>query len=107
MGASSRRDLYLQVGANIDNLTTAMKAGRSVVNEFGNSAIDTTAEVQKAFANLGGGAVEQSAKQLENSYKRTFDKIRENARSIVDAPTPRAAVQVVDAAAARQAASAA
>jgi uncharacterized protein (TIGR02594 family) len=105
MAASSRRDLFLQVGANIDNLTAAMKAGRSVLNEFGNSAIDTTAEVQKAFADLGGGAVEQSAKQLENSYKRTFDKIRENARSVVDAPTPKAAVAVIDAAAARQAAS--
>lgn len=107
MPAQSRRDLFLQVSANTDNFTAAMKAGRSVLNEFGVAANDTTAEVEKAFQKLGGGSIEQSAKSIEQSYARTFAAIRANAAEVAAAPTGAAALQVLNSGAAQQAAAAA
>jgi len=105
--ASNRRDLYLQVSGNIDGLSAAMKAGRSVLNEFGTVADNTADEVRKAFASLGGDSVEQSARQIERAYSATFDKIRRNAKQVASAPSGPAAFQIVDAAAADEAAGAA
>ncbi len=107
MASSNRRDLYLQVSGNIDGLSAAMKAGRSVLNEFGTAADNTADEVRKAFASLGGESVEQSARQIERAYSATFDKIRRNAKQVDSAPSGAAAFQIVDAAAADQAAGAA
>ncbi len=107
MAASNRRDLYLQVSGNIDGLSAAMKAGRSVLNEFGTAADNTADEVRKAFTSLGGESVEQSARQIERAYSATFDKIRRNAKQVASAPSGPAAFQIVDAAAADQAAGAA
>jgi murein DD-endopeptidase MepM/ murein hydrolase activator NlpD len=107
MAASTRRDLYLSVGGTVDPLAAAMKAGRSVLADFGNAANDTVAEVQKAFQNLGGTNVEASARSIEKAYTKTFDSIRANARAVIEAPSGAAAVQVLNSGAAEQAAAAA
>lgn len=104
MGARTQKDLYLQVSGNIDPLTAAMKAGRSVLNDFGKAANDTTAEVEAAFKKLGGGDVEASARAMEASFNRTFASIRANAQAVANAPTGASALQILDAGAAEQAA---
>ena len=76
-----RRDLYLQVSGNIDGLSAAMKAGRSVLNEFGTAADNTADEVRKAFASLGGDSVEQSARQIERAYSASASPWRPSDRS--------------------------
>lgn len=105
--ASNRRDLYLSVGGTVDPLAAAMKAGRTVLADFGSAANDTVAEVQKAFQNLGGANVEASARSIEKAYTKTFDSIRANARAVIEAPSGAAAVQVLNSGAAEQAAAAA
>lgn len=107
MAASNRRDLYLSVGGTVDPLAAAMKAGRTVLVEFGSAANDTVAEVQKAFQDLGGANVEASARSIEKAYTKTFDSIRANARAVIEAPSGAAAVQVLNSGAAEQAATAA
>lgn len=104
--SSTRRDLFIQVSGNIDPLKATMKAGRSVLAEFGTAAIDTTAEVQKAFQNLAGNAPAQ-ARAMEQAYDRTFATIRANAQAALNAPSGTGAVEVLNAAAARQSAEAA
>lgn len=107
MPASARRDLYLQVDGNIDKLRAAMKAGRSVLVEFGTDATATTAQIQEAFTKLGGGAIEQSARTIDAAYARTFANIRANAQAIAGADSGKAALQILDASGAEQAAAAA
>ncbi|HEX8419473.1 MAG TPA: D-alanyl-D-alanine carboxypeptidase family protein [Sphingomonas sp.] len=106
MAASNRRDLYLQVSGNVDQLGSAMKAGKSALLSLGSAAIDVQGEIDKALANLGANAPAQ-AKQLERSYTQTFNTIRQNARSVLEAPNAGAALQVLDAGAAEQSARAA
>ncbi|CAN5368174.1 hypothetical protein BH10PSE14_BH10PSE14_04320 [soil metagenome] len=101
MAASSRRDLFLTVGGTTDPLATAMKAGKSVMREFGGAAVDTVDAVQKAFEKLGGNDVEASARTLEAAYTRTFANIRANAEAALNAPSGSSAVQIVNANAAR------
>ncbi|RSV15197.1 hypothetical protein CA235_09685 [Sphingomonas sp. ABOLF] len=103
---ANRRDLYLSVNGNVSGLEAAMKAGRTVLNTFGTVANDTAAEVEKALKDMGAGAP-SSAKAMERAYAATFQKIRENARSVLDAPNGSAAVQVINAAGAGEAAAAA
>jgi hypothetical protein len=103
MAASNRRDLYLQVSGNIDGLTAAMKAGRSVLNEFGAAADNTAEEVRKAFDQLGGASTTQSARSIEQAYSKTFSAIRANAQSVLDATNGGAAIQVLNSNAATQA----
>lgn len=104
--SGSRRDLFIQVGGNVDPLKTAMKAGKSVLAEFGTAAIDVQEEVRKALSKLGDGAPVQ-AKQLEQAYARTFEAIKANAKAALSAPDGASAVDVLNAGAARQAAEAA
>ncbi len=96
MAASNRRDLYLQVSGNVDGLSAAMKAGRSVLNEFGTAADNTAEEVRKAFDQLGGGDVTKSARSIEQAYSKTFSAIRANAQAVVEATNGGAAVQVLN-----------
>lgn len=99
-------DLFIQVSGNIDPLKASMKAGKSVLAEFGTAAVDLQAEVEKAFANLAAGAPAQ-AKAMEQSFNRTFAAIRANAEQVAKAPSGQAAVELLNAAGARQAAEAA
>lgn len=99
------RDLYLQVSAGVD--FSALKAGRSVLNEFGTAAIDVAAEVDKALGNIGFGKPADQARAMERELNRTFDRIRDSSRKVLDAPSGAAAVGILDANAARQAAEAA
>lgn len=107
MAASNRRDLYLTVGATIDPLTAAMKSARTVMAQFGNAAIDVQKEVSTAFKNLIGDDVEAAVQNRARALNATLAKIRDNARQVVDAPTPQAAMQVINATSAAQAAAAA
>ncbi|MFZ3485282.1 hypothetical protein [Sphingomonas sp. 3-13AW] len=103
---ANRRDLFLSVNGSVTGLEAAMKAGRSVLNTFGTAANDTAAEVEKALKDMGAGAP-SSAKAMERAYAATFQKIRENARAVLDAPNGSAAFQVINASAAGEAAAAA
>lgn len=101
-----RQDLFLTVGGSVDPLKGAMLAGRSVVNEFGLAAINTTLEVENAFKSMGANAPAQ-ARALEQAYARTFAEIRTNAQAALSAPSGNQAVDILNAAGARQAAQAA
>lgn len=96
MARASTRSLTLQIGVDTGNLSAGAKAAKSVIAQFGTESIDIVEAVNKAFTDLGGGSAEASARQLEASYKRTFDSIRAGARALADAPTPQAALQVLD-----------
>jgi uncharacterized protein YcbK (DUF882 family) len=106
MARSSRGDLFLQIGGDITQLRAAVTAGKSVLNEFGTSAIDIQAEVGRALDKIGDNAPAQ-AKALERAYSKTFDAIRSNAEAALAAPNGAAAADVLNAAATRQAADAA
>jgi len=105
--ASSRRDLFLQVGGTVDPLATAMKAGRSIMREFGTDAIATTEQIEQAFQKLGGGNIEVTARSLEAAYSRTFANIRANAQSVLNAPNGVSATEIINVNGARAAAEAA
>lgn len=106
MTTRNRRDLFIQIGGNVDPLKAAMTAGRSVLNQFGTDAINAGQQVEKALKDLGGSAPAQ-ARLLEQSYAKTFAAIRANAQAALSAPTGAGAVEVLNAGAARQAAEAA
>jgi hypothetical protein len=102
----SRGDLFITVGGDVAPLRASMKAGQSVLNQFGLAAIDIQQEVSKAFSQMAANAPAE-AKRLEQSYTRTFAEIRKNAQSVLSAPTGQGAVQILNVAGARQAAEAA
>jgi hypothetical protein len=102
----SRGDLFITVGGDVAPLRASMKAGQSVLNEFGQAAIDVQAEVSKAFAQMAANAPTE-AKKLEQSYARTFAEIRKNAQSVLSASSGQGAVQILNVAGAQQAAAAA
>lgn len=104
--ARTNRDLYLSVTGDVSSLQAASKAGRSALLSLGTAANDVHAEVEKAFADLAANAP-ASARQLERSYTQTFAAIRANARSVLDAPTGGAALQIIDTNATEQSARAA
>jgi hypothetical protein len=104
--SASRGDLFITVGGDVAPLRTSMRAGQSVLNEFGLAAIDVQVEVEKAFSKLAQNAPAE-AKKLEQSYTRTFAEIRKNAQAVLNAPSGQAAIQIIDVAGARQAAVAA
>lgn len=105
MAARVTKDLFLQIGGSSDGLSAATKAGRTALLNLGDTAENIAEEVKKAFADLGRTNFEASAKDIERTYARTFDTIRANAKAVLDAPSPKAALQVIDVAAAKQAAS--
>ncbi|MEH3098877.1 D-alanyl-D-alanine carboxypeptidase family protein [Sphingomonas adhaesiva] len=106
MAAAARRDLYLQVGGNVTGLATAMRTGRTLVHDFGTSAVNVLDEVERKFGEVGTSAA-PGLKDVERAYDATFKRIRENARAVVEAPSGQAALQIVDANATREAADAA
>lgn len=103
MARGKRQDLFLNVSGDVSGLQAATRTGRTVLNEFSGAAINVIDEVEKEFAKIGSTGLPQ-LKQVEKSYDATFRRIRESARAVLDAPTPQAAAQIVDASAARQSA---
>jgi murein DD-endopeptidase MepM/ murein hydrolase activator NlpD len=103
MARGNRQDLYLQVSGDIVGLRQAMAAGRTVVNEFSGTAISVIEEVEKEFAKLGSSGL-PNLKQVEQSYTASFKRMSDSARNVLNASTPQAAVQIIDASAARQSA---
>ena len=79
MPSSTNKSLFLQVGADISSLQTQMKAGRTAILALADTAGDVHEEVQKALASFS--ADPSSLKQLEASYKATFDNIRKTAQA--------------------------
>lgn len=106
MAASNKRDLFLQVGGNVDNLAAASKAGKTVLLSLGTTADQVADEVRKAFDGMASNAP-AAARQLEKSYSQTFATIRSNAKAALSAPNAGSALQIIDAGAAEQAAAAA
>ena len=106
MAQGNRRDLYLQVSGDTRGLQTAMTAGKTIVNDFGGSAINVIEEVEKEMAKLGTGGL-PGLKQVENAYTASFKRIGEAARQVANAPSGSAAAQILDANATREAAAAA
>jgi hypothetical protein len=99
-------DLFLTIGGDVTPLRSAVKAGKSVLNEFGSAAIDIQKEVDRAFAAMAANAPVE-AKRIERSFSATFDEIRRNAKAALNAPSGQAALQIFDVASARDAAAAA
>lgn len=104
--SSSRGDLFITVGGDVTPLRSAMKAGKSVLNEFGLGAIDVQKEVDAALAKMGANAPAQ-AKKLEQAFAATFAEIRRNAQAVLAEPANDRAVGILNAAGARDAAAAA
>ena len=88
-------DLFLTIGGDVTPLRGAVKAGKSVLAEFGTAAADIQKEVDRAFANMAGNAPSE-AKRIEQSFASTFSKIRENAKAVLNAPSGQAALQIFD-----------
>ncbi|WP_242140874.1 M15 family metallopeptidase [Sphingomonas sp. TREG-RG-20F-R18-01] len=106
MAAQTRRDLYLSVSGDVSNLQASMKAGRSVMAQFGTASVDVVSEVEQAFAKLGGGSIEQSARSMEASLSKAFSGIRRNLQAAVGTDGA-SAIQILNVAGAQQAAAAA
>ncbi|MDX5984698.1 M15 family metallopeptidase [Sphingomonas echinoides] len=107
MGARVTKDLFLQIGGNVDGLSAASKAGRTALLNLGNTAENIAAEVEKAFADLGKTNIEANAKDIERTYQRTFAAIRQNAQQVLAAPDKGSAAQILNAAGSEAAAVAA
>lgn len=103
MARGDRRDLFLSIGGNVTGLQAASKAGRTALLELARGADDVQAEVSKALEQMGANAP-AAAKQIEQSYNKTFAAIRRNAEAALNAPSSGKALQIIDAAAAEQAA---
>ena len=106
MTASNRRDLFISVSGSVTGLAATMKSGRSLLNEFGSDSVNVLELVEQKLGQVGAGGL-PGLKQAEQNFDNTFRRIRENARSVLDAPSGQAAIQIVDANATLQAASAA
>ncbi len=106
MAQRINRELYLQVSGNVAPLQVATKAGKSALLELGGAATNVSEVVEKAFADMAANAP-ASAKALETSYTRTFNAIRANAQAVLNAPTEGGALQILNAGAAEQMATAA
>lgn len=104
--ATSRRDLFLQVGGNVDPLTTAMKAGKSALADFGATSATLAEQIEQNIQKMGASAP-ATARQIEQSFTRTFETIRSNARAVVEATSEVSASQILNVNGARAAADAA
>lgn len=107
MARGNRQDLYLAVNGDIRGLQNTVKVGRTVLNEFGNTAVNVLEEVEREFQKLGAGGPPAGLKEAEHAYTETFRRIGASAREAANAPTGQAAIQILDANAAREAADAA
>lgn len=106
MAASTTRNLFLQVSADTTPLTAAAKGARSALLTIGDAANDIAEHVEKGIR-AASGTVANGAKQMERSFDSTFANIRRNAAAVMEAPTGKAALQIIDAAGVEQAAKAA
>lgn len=100
---NNRGELFITVNGTTDPLQASFRAGRSALNEFGAKATSTVSEIEREFQRLSAGSPATAARDLERAYSATFNKIRENMRAVLDAPTGQAAVQIIDVGAAQQA----
>lgn len=107
MARGNRQDLYLAVNGDIRGLQNTVKVGRTVLNEFGNTAVNVLEEVEREFQKLGAGGPPAGLKEAERAYTETFRRIGASAREAANAPTGQAAIQILDANASRAAAEAA
>lgn len=102
---SNRQDLYLSVNGDIRALESSLKAGRTVLNEFGGAAVNVLEEVEREFAKIG--TTPPGLKETERAYTETYRRIGWTAREAANVPTGQAAIQILDANASRAAAEAA
>ena len=107
MARGNRQDLYLAVNGDVRGLQNTVKVGRTVLNDFGNTAVNVLEEVEKRFQEIGAGGPPPGLKEAEHAYTETFRRIGASAREAANAPTGQAAIQILDANAAREAADAA
>lgn len=106
MARGQTRDLYLQVSGDIRGLKAATQAGKTVLADFSGTAVNVLDQIEKEMAKLGSTGL-PNLKTVEQAYGVSMRRIRDNAKAVLDAPTPAAAVQIIDAEATRSAAVAA
>lgn len=106
-GASTRRDLFLQVSGTVNPLRQALQVGKTSLVEFAGDAAKQLEAVEKALQDLGGANAAQNAKRMTDSYAAAFKDIRRNAQEVLNAPSGAGAVSIINANSAREAASAA
>ncbi|WP_294292715.1 hypothetical protein [uncultured Sphingomonas sp.] len=104
MARGATKDLYLQINGDVRGLKAATAAGKTVLAEFSGTAVNVLEEVEKEMAKLGAAGL-PNLKTVESAYTASFQRIKEQARAVIAAPTPQAAFQIIDAGAAQQAAS--
>lgn len=107
MARGNRQDLYLAVNGDIRGLQNTVKVGRTVLNEFGSTAVNVLEQVEREFQKIGAGGPPAGLKETERAYTETFRRIGASARQAANAPTGQAAIQILDANAARATAEAA
>ena len=98
MARRRSQDLVLTVSGNINQLDAAMKAARSVLNQFDGDASNLQQRVNEEFRKLGGDAAEQSARQITGAYDKMFRSIAANARAVTAETSQGGALQLLDAA---------
>lgn len=104
--ASSRQELFLSVGGTVTPLQGALKAGKTALIEFSGDAEKAFEAVEQSMRDMvkDPGA---AAKQLTQSYSNAFKEIRANAQQVLGADAGAGALNVLNANAAREAATAA
>lgn len=107
MARGNRQDLYLAVNGDVRGLQNTVKVGRTVLNEFGSTAVNVLEQVEREFQKIGAGGPPAGLKETERAYTETFRRIGASARQAASAPTGQAAIQILDANAARASAEAA
>lgn len=105
--ASTRRELFLQVSGTVDPLKQNLKAGSAALVAFAGDAERQLEAVEQSLRDLAGSNPQAAAKQLTDSYSGAFREIRRNAEAVLSADSGAGAVQIINANAARQAATAA
>ncbi|MEZ0495398.1 hypothetical protein [Sphingomonas sp. IW22] len=105
MARSNRQDLFLSIRGDVTDLRTATAAGKTVLNEFGGTAINVLEQVEKKFGEIGSAAV-PDIRRTEQAYVESFKRIRD-AAAAASSTDATSAISILDANSARQAAEAA
>jgi hypothetical protein len=84
--AGKTANLYLQIGANLDAYTTALKAGKVSLTEFAGDVEKQIDGVNSYFEKLGGGNVAETARSMEAAFKTSFGNIRAAAEQALTLP---------------------
>ncbi len=84
--AGKTANLYLQIGANLDTYTAALKAGKASLTDWAGDVEKQIDGVNSYFEKLGGGNIAETARSMEAAFKTSFGNIRAAAEQALTLP---------------------